>query len=368
MWSYEKSVHVMSYLFIRGGEMVGLWNNEDPITDNLHLSSLPMRGNEENLIKKVRVPDSDSMLVVSAVDPYENNETLLLMDPVRPAEWKKTFTIDQSEVKVEHEQLVMRDFSSGREIDIKSAAEIVIKIQQFRNDGNSVLVHCKAGRTRSAMLVASVLAIYDLGKLPENATKSPEELIDLAVKFIEVKRPQIKVHKDVKLTAVKIVNMVKNILRGDVKPEESLKTKIERMAINPIVKYAVKNEGSYSEFLEYRNKANDSTVRKAISWIRPIQRVEHLDKFAASIESVDDIHNGSWLSHLMCQTGPIKEFLDAEPYAYSVGNKDEDKQERARLIENLKNAVEILFTDNLTCTREAFRAIFSLESKPALTC
>lgn len=365
MWSYERSVHVMSYLFIRGGEMVGLWNNEDEITDNLHLSSLPMRGNEEDLIKKVNAPDSNSMLVVSAVDPYENNETLLFMDPVRPEEWKKTFKIDESEVKVEHVQLVMRDFSSGKEIDVKSAAEIVLKIQQFRDAGHSVLVHCKAGRTRSAMLVACVLAVYDLGKLPENATKSPEELIDLAVKFIEVKRPQIKVHKDVKQTAVKIVNMVRNILRGVEKPEEPFNIKLDRLAINPIVKLAVQNERSYEQLRNYCDKAINKTGQ-LLSKFKPIKRVEYVDRFMKSVESIDDLNDGSWLTHLMCGSGPVGEFLDADPYAYFVGDKDEDKKERARLIDNLKNSVEILFIDNLGCSKEELNANFSPEHKPAL--
>ncbi len=354
----------MSYLFIRGGEMVGLWNNEDEIAPNLHLSSLPMRGDEENLIKKVNAPDSDAMLVVSAVDKYENHETLFLMDPVRPEEWKKTFKIDQNEIKVDHEQLIMKDFSSGDKIDIKSAAEIVIKIQQFRNEGNSVLVHCKAGRTRSAMLVACVLAIYDMGQLPENATKSPEELIDLAAKFIETKRPQIKV-KDVKKTAVKIVNMVRNILRGEERPEEPLKIKLERMAVNPIVKFAVKNEYAYKKLRLYCDRAIEKTGQM-IAWFKPVKRVGYVDKFMGSVESIDDAHNGSWLTHLMCQTGPIKEFLEADPYAWFVGDKDEDKRERARLIENLKNAVEILFMDNLRCTKEELQMVFSPELKSVM--
>jgi hypothetical protein len=85
-----------------------------------------------------------------------------------------------------------------------------------------------------------------------------------------------------------------------------------------------------------------------------------------SVESIDDLNDGSWLTHLMCGTGPIGEFLDAAPYAYFVGDKDEDKKERARLIENLKNAVEILFIDNLDCSREELIANFSPETKPAL--
>lgn len=365
MWSYEKSLHVISYLMVRGGEKLGLWNDVDKIAENLYLSSLPMRGNEENLIKKVGASDSEFMLVVSAVDRYENNETLPFMDPVRPEEWKKTFNVDQKQVAVDQVQCEIKDFTGGDKIDISSAAEIVLKIQQFRKANRSVLVHCKAGRTRSAMFVACVLAVYDLGQLPENATKSPEELIDLAVEFILGKRPQIKVHHDVKQTAVKIVNMVKNILRGEEKLEEPLRIKIDRLAINPLVKDTIKEVDSYLKLRQYRDNAIIKTGA-LFSKVKPVKRAEHMDKFMGSVESVDK-NDGSWLTHLMCQTGPIKEFLDADPYTYFVGNTEEDKRERARLIAQLKQDVEEFICKNLRCSLEELRMIFPEESKPIST-
>lgn len=365
MWSYEKSLHVMSYLMVRSGEKLGLWNDVDKIAENLYLSSLPMRGNEENLIKKVGASDNGSMLVVSAVDRYENNETLLFMDPVRPEEWKKTFNVDQKNVAVDQVQCEIKDFTGGEKIDVPSAAEIVIKIQKFRDANKSVLVHCKAGRTRSAMFVACVLAVYDFGQLPENATKSPEELIDFAVDFILSKRPQIKVHHDVKLTAIKIVNMVKNILRGEEKLEEPLRTKIDRLAINPLVKDTLKEVESYQKLRQYRDNAIIKTGA-LFSKVKPVKRAEHIDKFMGSVESVDK-NDGSWLTHLMCQTGPIKEFLDADPYTYFVGDRDEDKRERARLILHLKQDVEEFICKNLHCSLEELRMIFPEESKPILT-
>ncbi len=365
MWSsFDRFVHVASYLVVRAEEKLGLYNKEDKIADYLYLSSLPMRGEEEDLIKKVGASDSGSMLVVSAVEKYENHETMFWMDPTRPLEWKnKTFKIDNSEVKVDHEQLIMKDFSDGTKIDIQSAAEIVITIQQFRNEKKSVLVHCKAGRTRSAMMVACVLAVYDLGQLPEHAAKSPEELINIAVKLILRNRPQINVPEDVKQTAVKIVNKVRNILRGEEKFEEPLKTKLDRFAINPNVKDTLKEADSYKKLGEYRKNAIIKTGQ-LISKLKSVKRVEHIDKFMGSIESIDDKHNGSWLPHLMCQTGPIKEFLDADPYAYFVGDKDEDKRERARIIARLKQDAEALICLNLHCTTKELQEIFPVESKP----
>lgn len=370
MWSYEKSLHVISYLMVRSGEKLGLWNDVDRIAENLYLSSLPMRGNEENLIKKVGASDNGSMLVVSAVDKYENNETLLFMDPVRPEEWKKTFNVDQKNVAVDQVQCEIKDFTGGERIDISAAAEIVRKIQKFRTEKKSVLVHCKAGRTRSAMFVACVLAVYDLGQLPENATKSPEELIDMAVDFILSKRPQIKVHSDVKQTAVKIINMVKNILRGEEKLEEPLRTKLDRLAINPLVKDTIKEVESYLKLRQYRDNAIIKTGA-LFSKVKPVKRAEHIDKFMGSVESANDKNDGSWLTHLMCQTGPIKEFLDADPYTYFVGNTEEDKRERARLVAQLKLDVEEFICKNLHCSVDELRMIFPVilpeESKPIAT-
>jgi hypothetical protein len=370
MWSYyDRFRHVTTYWLVRAEEKLGLYNKEDKIADYLYLSSLPMRGDEENLIKKVGASNSGSLLVVSAVEKYENHETMFWMDPVRPIEWKKTFKVDDSEVKVDHIQLVMKDFEDGKEINIQSAAEIVLAIQQFRNEKKSVLVHCKAGRTRSAMLVACVLALYDLGQLPENATKSSEALIDLAVKFIHKYRPQINVPENVQLTAIKIVNMVKNILRGEEKLEEPLRTKIDRLAINPLVKDTLKEVESYLKLRQYRDNAIIKTGA-LFSKVKPVKRAEHIDKFMGSVESFDK-HDGSWLTHLMCKTGPIREFLDADPYTYFAGDRDEDKRERARLIAKLKEDVEKFICKNLECSLEQLRLFFPVmipeESKPVPT-
>lgn len=355
----ERFVHWVSYEWVRGWEKIGFWHNIDKISDSLFLSSLPMRGNEEHLIKDVGAVDSHSMLVVSVVKNYENTETLLFMDPIRPDEWKKTFNVDQSEVKVDHKQIKMEDFGNGKDIDIRSAAEIVIEIQQGRLKNHSVLVHCKAGRTRSAMIVACVLAVYDIGQLPENMNKLPKELIDLAIDFIQKQRPQIKVHDCIKDTAEVIVYMVRDMLKGE---PRTLKEKVDKVAFNVALKNIVMELNAYKNLLQYRHKTIEKTG-PMFAKIKPVMRAAHIDKFTASMANEYD---GSWIDHLMYQTGPIKELIDAEPYSMVVDGKDEDKKERANLIDQLKKDVVSLLCKNLGCSRDALEKHFSEEVKLAM--
>ncbi len=351
----EKSMHWLTYWYVRGWEVLGVWKNVNEMGNNLHLSSLPMRGNEKNLIKTVHATETHSLLVVSVVEDYENTQSLFGMDPIRPEEWEKICNVNGNEVKIEHVQIRMKDFNNGEDLNIASAVEAVIKIQEYREKHGSVLVHCKAGRTRSAMLVACVLAIYDVGMREENVSKSPAQLIDITIKLMQKDRPQVKVNKKGQETAVKIVNMVKCLLRGEAKLDEPLKTKVDRSAIDKNVKDTVMELDSYKRLLEYKSHAIDKTGT-IFSKLKPVMRVGHIDKFSKSLAEKND---AEWLRDLLCETGSIKDFLDAKPYAYVVKNGDttKDEQERKEIIESLKTEVEQFFCMNLKCSSEELETL-----------
>ena len=104
------------------------------------------------------------------------------MDPIRPEEWKAD--------GVDHENLPMKDFTA--DVDVRLAAEVVFKTQRCRDNDKSTYVHCKAGKSRSAMFVSCVLAMFDLLENKENKVKTVEELVELACKEIKFRRPQHK--------------------------------------------------------------------------------------------------------------------------------------------------------------------------------
>lgn len=132
------------------------WYNR--IDDTVVLGALPFRSiTEELLAENVRV-------VINMTEPYE---TKCWVNTAK--EWNSY-------------GILLVNLSTPDMIAAPSQRNLVIGvrcIEDQRKKGNSVYVHCKAGRTRSATLVACYLM--------QRHNWSPEE----AVEFIRTKRPHI---------------------------------------------------------------------------------------------------------------------------------------------------------------------------------
>lgn len=360
----DRTFHVISWLYIRFWEKTGWWNEIDKIGDCLYISSIPIRENEKNLMDKITKEGPPLMLVVSAVEDYEIKETLPFMDPTRKEEWEKKFLVNQ-------EQTPLKDFKSGKESNIEEIAKVILTIQKHRDKNQSVLVHCKAGRTRSAMIVAVVLAVYDLKKIPENMHKSPRELINTAVSFMEKKRVQVKVHEDVKETGAKIVQIVQDMIaksaaqqvsrsleeKEEMKMELSSKgallDKVDELFSNKALNFKdeiLKLDACHSLY-SYRNILLEE-VSLFGTPIRTPKRTEHIKKI---FDNLRDAKDNSWLKELILESGPIYDFINANPW---VADKDKAKREREKLIEKLKNDVQNLICINLKCTEEELSGSF----------
>lgn len=345
---FEKLLHLVSYGFPKAMEKAGYWDPRNLIAKNIFLSRLPEREEEKEIIEFVKSKGAPLGLVVSTVKHYEINKSLPLMDPVRPDEWKQ--------LGIKHHRLPMQDF--GSKVIIKTAANIVLEIQKCRDNNESVLVHCKAGRTRSAMLVACVLAVFDLGQDKEHKDKSPEQLIDLAVDQMLLNRKQVKLFNAIKATAAEIVIEARRMLQiqaGDISSLEELNQSFANQAIkNEIMKM-----DAYKELVSYKDKITKDVMFKAIP-----KRAQHIDKLLTSIAEAKD---ANWYSELIQLTGPSKDLVSAAPY-FNVTDADRDKSVRESLVERLKNDVESLLCLNLGWDPAKFQSAFSpLDSKPAMS-
>lgn len=370
---FDRTVHIVSYLWVRAWEKSGYWNNMDKISDYLYLSSLPMRGSEEKLIKDVGAQGDHSMLVVSVVEDYENNETLPFMDPTRKDEWEKKFHVN-------HDQVKMKDFSPGDKDTVEIAAKVVVKIQRHRLKEQGVLVHCKAGRTRSAMMVALVLALYDFGQQIEHADKTPKQLIDMAIEFIQKKRPQVKVNEDVKDTAVKIFITVREMMAAEIQQlplaapvvsevkrevesefpdglsDESLKVKVDSLFANTHLKEEIIKMNAYKNLCLYRDNVLKDAKFKS-------NRATLINDIIDCINSAKD---GEWFASLMRQSGPAIALIKAKPFL-NVQDKNLDQAMREALIDKLRYDIQSLICMNLGCSKSEFEKLYSpLIHQPSL--
>ncbi|KAL5020561.1 hypothetical protein ScPMuIL_003453 [Solemya velum] len=131
----------------------------DRVDDSVLLGALPFRSMTKQLVEEEHVR--------GVVDLTEGFETAQFSNS--PKDWQ--------DWGVEHLHIPTVDFvSSPLQGDIEKAVDFIL---QHRKEKSSVYVHCKAGRTRSATVVACYLIKLN-GWSPEQS-----------VEFLQTKRPHI---------------------------------------------------------------------------------------------------------------------------------------------------------------------------------
>lgn len=372
---FGKAKHIISFYNTLIWDRFGYWDSMNQVADNLFLGRLPLNREDTKIIDAIKNSKNGPLkLVVSVVDPYEITEPLLGMDPARKEDWNIN--------GVDHRILKMKDFSDGEGLDIQLAAKIVLEIQDYRERGFSVYIHCKAGRTRSAMLVICLLVLFELQKNPESVGRTLEELIDMAVEYLATMREQIKVHPGVKNSAKKIIIAAQNMLKSrvvvlpsennevkfEVKSEIniefphdfnilSLQDRVDYLFAQPGFKTKIMGQDACKKLYDYKNKLlSDANIG------RP-KRASHVEHILVSINEAED---SKWYAGLMKKvTGPVDKLLTAEP-CVNVRDQHGDKLYRARLIRDLMHEVEELVCEILHCNKKEFKNIYasSIELKP----
>ncbi|RUR13063.1 dual specificity protein phosphatase family protein [Legionella sp. km772] len=163
-----------------------------PTTDThgeLLLGQIPITSFRELLVKKL----SGKGLVVSCNDNFELSGVGALCNIIPPHIW--------AYYDIEHQHLPFTDFASNA--DPHLVIQTLEKMSAVYNNMGSVYIHCKAGRSRSALITALFLCVNEESikqKLVQAKDDSAlEQILIDTVNEIQSIRSQVSVEKD-KLT------------------------------------------------------------------------------------------------------------------------------------------------------------------------
>lgn len=194
MWHYiRRGIHAISLI----PTMLLGWDKWSRVATNLYVSKVPFSQEEKSLNsfseeKQEKYQDQAIGLVVSATENFEINEPILplffgnRMDPIRSKEWE--------EKNIRHLLLDIKDFTS--DVNLAQTINDVITIQVYRQEfKKAALVHCKAGRSRSPMIVSATLGTFDLPLLEEVPTyfiRLKDDEFSIKDKELVIKRDAVK--------------------------------------------------------------------------------------------------------------------------------------------------------------------------------
>jgi hypothetical protein len=194
----SNAVRTLSIWYTQSMVIYGGWDAYNHIADGLFLGMIPIKESVFNTAQfndqhkqiiafaKKTNPDRPLKLVVSVIEPGELKGEGFgsIKSMVSPEDWKAE--------KVENHILVkMADFTA--DVVTEDAIKAITKMRECIVQGGSVYVHCKAGRSRSAMMCAIYLALYG-----DNPLVKAEMPLDDTIKLL------IKKRKQVELDALKI--------------------------------------------------------------------------------------------------------------------------------------------------------------------
>jgi len=95
--------------------------------------------------------------------------------------------LKQQDIKVTN--ISVRDHPDDAELLLSHIPQLVDDIHYYLSKDKKVLVNCYAGRQRSAAVVACYLVKHSFIDSSEGRSLDSKELVDLCIKFIQMKRP-----------------------------------------------------------------------------------------------------------------------------------------------------------------------------------
>ena len=103
---------------------------------------------------------------------------------------------------IKHTLVNMRDFSA--DVDHKTVIQTILKIKEAIDNHQSVYIHCKAGRSRSAMLCAIFLTVFIDNPMTQQKYTLPESIL-----FLKNARKQLLIDRRKFSLAQKIIDAMK---------------------------------------------------------------------------------------------------------------------------------------------------------------
>jgi len=179
------------------------WDKHNQIMPGLFLGVIPTQSTiagtffsntVDTIIKDItqKNPEQPLGLVVSIVEPDElAGAGFAGITMGSPQDW-----LDKG---IEHTLVNMRDFSA--DVDHTTVINTILKIKEVIDNHKSVYIHCKAGRSRSAMLCAIFLTVFITNPITQQKYTLPESIF-----FLKNARKQVLIDRKKFSLAQKIIS------------------------------------------------------------------------------------------------------------------------------------------------------------------
>ena len=359
----------------------GNLNRWDRVAKNLYLGILPSFGQYKQLIDEVRKNGGELSAVVSVVtmphlvgfgvDPLsvwieENIEQRVLLIP--------DFTANADNRDIINSVLFMEQIVKGINATNKE------ENKKDEKNEKAIFVHCKAGKSRSAMIC--LIYLYFFGKEEGLNLSGDINDINADVKTIEEylisKRIQVEILPCQREKAIEVINIMRQLQKEgklsivaesnenqkttfpiEEKPKDiksALKETLHSLHLkNEIIHlpsflamgyYALCNQyswfrkavNSFGYFLNIiKEEAQDSPQKKSIK------------DFFISIYSAKD---ETWYLDLINSQGPLQKFKEIDTYSFGMWNNEGDKKERGKLCDGFIQDLNSYLADSLNCNVE----------------
>jgi atypical dual specificity phosphatase len=278
----------------------------DEVLPRLFLGVIPTKEDAKNIVSAINGLGQNLGLVVSVVEPWE------LKNKQTPADW----------MSIDHYLLPVRDYTA--DVTPSNVYEAIHEMRLCIEERKSVYLHCKAGRGRSATILACYIAAFECGPgkwLPADAT--PEDIRE----FIQKRRRQISLHKK----NFDVIRDVKQHLffreaksHVEIEAGSSIITNLDDFFASNSTKKAIKGLGAFKELVMYAENKCGS------------KRAKHISDFLVEISNAKD---AQWYIDFVNGAGMIKDLLDAIPHCFFryIGFSSIGKPEkRLNIYEELK--------------------------------
>lgn len=263
-------------------------------------------------------------LVVSVVEKDElRGDGFLGANMVKPRQW--------TQEGVKHHLISMVDFTHT--VDVDESIETIKKIHACIESGKAVYIHCKAGRSRSAMFCIIYMCCF----LDNPATKlryTPAE----ALKLLKDARKNVDVGRNKMKMAQTIIDEFENHGLSPKTPSVQNKERIDIILGSDEIKDKILNLPAVDALRLYKITTNKEKVVKKNS-----DRGKRVDKI---LQLIQKPYSEEWFFTLVETKGIYDKFLTLGPI------DEDDKNIRKELIDNLREQVVNYIKETIDYTYE----------------
>ncbi|RDI44605.1 dual specificity protein phosphatase family protein [Aquicella lusitana] len=353
---------------------MGYANKCDKIAKNLYLGMLPGFGNYKQIIATAEKDGAPLGMVLSVVPIWQLSG--IKVDP--PKVWK--------DENVKQVVLPIPDFTAEASSDDIMTA--VLMMRDCVQANKSVLVHCKAGKSRSAMVC--LIYLYFFGR-DENLGLSgriqdiKQDIQKIAV-YLKQKRLQVDILNPQLEKAEEVISYMKqkqlenklNYNQPEIATQENdkidlsnIKEELKKLIWSPQTKKEIVHLHSFIKLGHYALCNQNSSLKKAVNQLAYYLNIQDEQKDSLQTKCVKDafmtIYNASdesWYLDLVGGKGPLKKLVEInDSYSFSLWSNLEDKKERESLRAEFVEELTAYFAEQLNCPVSAIKEAAELLAK-----